>query len=254
MFAGLDHAALSSGLAAFLASLVEFVEAATIVLAVGIVRGWRSALVGTGAGLLVLVALVLALGSLIAGTPIELLQLAIGVLLLLFGLRWLRKAILRAAGIIAIHDEDAAFLAETRELRAGAFSSVMGLDVAGFAAAFKGVFLEGIEVVFIVIAVGAAGGNLTPAASGAAIAAAIVVVVALLIRHPLSRVPENVLKFGVGLMLSSFGVFWIGEGAGIEWPGADLSLFAIGGAFLAVALGLVVIARSVAGLAVEHRA
>jgi Ca2+/H+ antiporter, TMEM165/GDT1 family len=253
MMIGVDHAALSSGLAAFLASLVEFVEAATIVLAVGIVRGWRTALAGTGAGLLVLVVLVLVLGSLIADIPIELLQLAIGVLLLLFGLRWLRKAILRAAGIIAIHDEDAAFLAETRELRTEASGTVMGFDAVGFATAFKGVFLEGIEVVFIVIAVGAAGGNLVPAASGATIAAVIVVCVAVLIRHPLSRVPENVLKFGVGLMLSSFGVFWVGEGAGIEWPGADLSLFAIGAAFLAVSLALVVTARSVAGLAVEHR-
>ncbi|HKJ53420.1 MAG TPA: hypothetical protein VKB27_18140, partial [Gammaproteobacteria bacterium] len=221
--------------AVFLASGVEFVEAFTIVLAMGVARGWRTALTGTVAALLVLGLLTLTLGVTLKNyVNASLLQFIIGTLLLVFGLQWLRKAVLRSAGLKSMHDEEQIFAEELALAQAAGHRQRWGIDGFGFVVSFKGVLLEGLEVVFIVIAVGAAGGTLGPAASGAAVAAVIVVVAAIAVRHPLSRVPENTLKFGVGLMLSSFGVFWIGEGAGIEWPGADLSLLAIGGVFLVV--------------------
>jgi uncharacterized membrane protein len=231
-------------LAAFLASLVEFVEALTIVLAVGTVRGWRPALIGAAAGTAFLALLVLAFGPALARVPIATLQLVIGILLLLFGMRWLRKAILRSAGVIRLHDEAAIFDEERAALQAGigTYAGRSGLDGVAVATAFKAVTLEGLEVIFIVIAAGA-GGMLLPASLGAAVAGALVILAGLALHRPLARVPENTLKFGVGLLLSAFGAFWIGEGLGFPWPGEDLSLFALLAGFLAVSVLGVAVAR-----------
>jgi uncharacterized membrane protein len=229
--------------AAFLASLVEAVEALTIVLAVATVRGWRPAGLGAFAGLVSLVLIVVALGPLLDFVPLHLLQLAIGVLLLLFGLRWLRKAILRAAGVIALHDEAAAFATETAELRDQASRQEARLDWLAALASFKAVLLEGLEVVFIVIAVSAGRGLLVPASAGALAACLLVAGIGLAVHRPLARVPENTLKFAVGVMLSAFGVFWTGEGLGVDWPGADLAIIAFVALFLAVGLGAVTLAR-----------
>jgi Ca2+/H+ antiporter, TMEM165/GDT1 family len=229
--------------AAFLASLVEAVEALTIVLAVATVRGWRPAGLGASAGLAMLVLIVAALGPLLDLVPLHLLQLAIGVLLLLFGLRWLRKAILRAAGIIALHDEAAAFATETAELRAQASRHEARLDWLAGVASFKAVLLEGLEVVFIVIAVGAGRGLLVPASAGALAACLLVAGFGFAVHRPLARVPENTLKFAVGVMLSAFGIFWTGEGLGVAWPGSDLAIIAFAALFLLVGLGAVALAR-----------
>ena len=222
--------------AAFLASVVEVVEAFTIVLAVGTLRGWRPAAAGTAAALAVLALLVLILGPLLDRVPLHLLQMVIGVLLLLFGLGWLRKAILRSAGVLALHDEEAAFAAETENLTVEARRSGSPHDWIAGLAAFKAVLLEGLEVVFIVIAVGAGRGLLWPAALGALAACVAVLAVGLAVHRPLSRVPENTLKFGVGVMLSAFGVFWTGEGLGIDWPGHDFALLIFALVFLATGL------------------
>lgn len=223
--------------AAFLASLVEFVEALTVVLAVAAVRGWRPALTGTGFGLAALALLVAMLGPALARIPLELVQLVVGALLLLFGLRWLRKAILRAAGVVALHDEDAAFAAETATLRRGA-------DAVGIATAFKIVMLEGIEVVFIVVAIGAAGGLLVPASLGAAAALIVVVALGAALHRPLARVPENALKFAVGILLAAFGTFWTGEGIGVAWPGEDWAVLGLIASFAAIALLTVPLCRA----------
>jgi uncharacterized membrane protein len=228
--------------AAFLGSFVECVEAMTIVLAVGTVRGWRSALTGLAGGLLVLLVLTAALGPALAHAPVRAIQLGVGTLLILFGMAWLRKAILRSAGIIPIHDEDAAFASETSLLR-NLPPALSGHDPIAVATSFKAVLLEGIEVVFIVIAVGARPGALAPAAAGAGVAALLVVALALILRHPLSLVPENMLKFGVGILISAFGLFWLGEGFGADWPGGDLFIPAIAACLLVVALALVGLAR-----------
>ncbi|MGV8856503.1 MAG: COG4280 domain-containing protein [Devosia sp.] len=211
--------------AAFLASIVEFVEAFTIVLAVATIQGWRPAILGTAAGIALLAALVAIFGPLLEQIPIAVLQLVLGVLLLLFGLRWLRKAILRYAGIIALHDEEKAFAAQEQSLRAGQ-GTVSHLDWIAGLAAFKAVVLEGLEVVFIVIAVGAGNSLMVPASLGAAGALVLVLLIGLAVHKPLARVPENTLKFGVGVMLSAFGTFWAGEGLGVDWPGADLIILA----------------------------
>jgi uncharacterized membrane protein len=228
--------------AAFLASLVEFIEALTVVLAVGVVRGWRPALLGTAFGLTVLFLLVIVLGPALARIPLDIVQLAVGTLLLLFGLRWLRKAILRAAGIIALHDEEAAFAAETDLLRQ-ASGGGSEWDWLAIGAAFKIVMLEGIEVVFIVIAVGAAGGLLVPAGAGAIAALLVVVLLGIVLHRPLARIPENALKFAVGVLLCAFGAFWVGEGIGVAWPAADWSILALIAGFLAVALVSVPLCR-----------
>jgi uncharacterized membrane protein len=230
-------------LAAFLSSLVEAVEALTIVLAVATVRGWRPAGLGAIAGLALLGAIVLALGPVLDAVPLRLLQLAIGVLLLLFGMRWLRKAILRAAGVIALHDETKAFAKETAELREQARRHEARLDWLAGVASFKAVVLEGLEVVFIVIAVGAGHGLLVPASIGAIAACLLVAGVGFLIHRPLTRVPENTLKFVVGVMLSSFGVFWTGEGLGVAWPGEDLAILAFVALFALIALLASALAR-----------
>jgi uncharacterized membrane protein len=229
--------------AAFLASLVEAVEALTIVLAVATVRGWRPAGLGAFAGLAVLVLIVAALGPLLDRVPLHLLQLAIGVLLLLFGMRWLRKAILRSAGIIPLHDEAEAFAIETAGLREQASRHAIRLDWLAALASFKAVLLEGLEVVFIVIAVSAGRGLLVPASAGALAACLLVAGVGFVVHRPLARVPENTLKFAVGVMLAAFGVFWTGEGLGVPWPGADLAIVAFAALFLAVGLAAVPLAR-----------
>ncbi len=223
--------------AAFLASLVEVVEAFTIVLAVATLRGWRPALLGTSAALALLAGVVVLLGPLLDRVPIASLQLAIGILLLLFGMGWLRKASLRAAGIIPLHDEAAIFAEETVRLGGAQQPGVRrSLQWVAGVTALKAVLLEGLEVVFIVIAVGAGRGLLLPASLGALAACAAVLIVGAAIHRPLSRVPENTLKFGVGVMLSAFGVFWTGEGLGIAWPGEDLALVLFAALFLAAGL------------------
>jgi uncharacterized membrane protein len=229
--------------AAFLGSLVEFIEALTIVLAVGTVRGWRSAMLGTSMGVLLLAALVAFLGPALGIIPIAVLQLVVGVLLLLFGMRWLRKAILRAAGTIPLHDETEAFAKETDALGRKAFTGGIGWDAIAVATAFKAVVLEGLEVVFIVIAVGTVGHMLIPASAGAAVAGILVLFLGLVLRRPLARVPENTLKFAVGILISAFGVFWVGEGLGFNWPGSDLSILGLTVGFLLVALIMVPAAR-----------
>jgi uncharacterized membrane protein len=236
--------------AAFLASAVEVVEAFTIILAVGTIGGWRPAVTGAVAGLIALAAIVALLGPALGRVPIQWLQLAVGILLLLFGLRWLRKAILRSAGIIPIHDEAAAFSAEAARLKKVAWQRQSRLDWIAGLTAFKAVLLEGLEVVFIVIAVGAGHRMIGPAAAGAAAAAVLVLAVGCAVHRPLARVPENTLKFGVGVLLSSFGVFWTGEGLGIAWPGGDAALAGFIIAFLLAGLLSVRAARQAAPEAV----
>lgn len=216
---------LSTVAASFLGSFVEVVEAFTIVLAVGVTRSWRPALLGTGLALALLAALVLLFGPMLALVPIHLMQFVIGVLLILFGMRWLRKAILRSVGVIALHDEEAAFSKEAAELRRQAGDR--RADYLAGVAAFKAVLLEGVEVVFIVIAVGTAHQQTVPASLGALAALLLVIAIGLVVHRPLAKVPENALKFVVGLMLTSFGIFWTGEGLGTAWPGEDLALVAI---------------------------
>jgi uncharacterized membrane protein len=212
---------------AFLASAVEMVEALTIVLGVGLVRGWRSTLIGVASALLVLVLAVAVFGPALDQVPIQTLQLVVGALLLAFGLQWLRKAILRSSGYKALHDEDEAFREERAQAVEAGHERRAGLDWYSFTVAFKGVLLEGLEVVFIVIAFGSTQGRLGLAAAGAGAALVVVVGAGVLARGPLSRVPENTIKFVVGLLLTSFGCFWGAEGAGIRWPGEDASLLGV---------------------------
>jgi uncharacterized membrane protein len=226
-------------LGAFLASAVEMVEALTIVLGVGIVRGWRAPLIGVAAATLVLAALVALLGSALSGVPIDSLRLVVGALLLVFGLQWLRKAILRSSGFKALHDEDEAFRQERAQAAGAGYERRAGLDWYGFTVAFKGVLLEGLEVVFIVIAFGSAQGQLGLAALGAAAAVVVVVVAGLVAHGPLARVPENTIKFAVGLLLTSFGCFWAAEGAGVDWPADEASLLGVIAFFAGVSYLLV---------------
>ncbi len=240
-------------LASFLASLVECVEALTVVLAVGSVRGWSSALAGAASAIALLAAIVAALGPALTRVPLHLVQLLVGAMILLFGLRWLRKAILRAAGLIPLHDEQAAFARQSASMRDSAGSAdarsagsgdarSAGIDKLAFAASFNIVMLEGTEVVFIVIALGAGAALLVVLALGAAL------------HRPLARVPENTLKFIVGVLLSAFGTFWVGEGAGLAWPGPaaanpDLAIPFLMAAYLAIALWLVPLCRGTAEIA-----
>jgi uncharacterized membrane protein len=224
-------------LAAFLASGVEMVEALTIVLAVGVTRGWRSTLLGVGAALIVLASLVAALGPSISSIPIHDLQLVVGGLLLVFGLQWLRKAILRASGYKPLHDEEAIYAREREDARHAADGTRAGVDWYSFTLSFKGVFLEGLEVAFIVITFGSAKAHgIALASAGAAAALVIVVAFGALVHAPLARVPENTLKFVVGLLLTTFGTFWATEGAGASWPGADAALVVLLAFYAASAL------------------
>ena len=212
---------------AFLASGVEMVEALTIVLAVGTTRGWRSTLLGAGGALLLLAAIVAVLGPAVSAVPLGTLRLIVGGLLLIFGLQWLRKAILRAGGYKPLHDEDESYEHEREQARQAARGSARSVDWYSFTVAFKGVLLEGLEVVFIVIAFGSAQGHMGLAVAGAVAALVVVVAAGLVVRGPLSRVPENTIKFTVGLLLTSFGCFWAAEGAGVDWPGDELSLLGV---------------------------
>jgi uncharacterized membrane protein len=222
-------------LAVFAACLVEMVEALTIVVAAGVSRGWRSALQGAAVAAVVLGVLVLAVGvPLIRYIPIDALRVVVGALLLVLGLNWLRKAILRASGHKALHDEDEIYAETVAELREDGAPNKKGYDGVGFAVAFKGVFLEGTEVVLIVISLGAAQHRLGLAALAAAAAIVLVTVVGLLVARQLSEVPENTIKAIVGVMLTSFGVFWVGEGAGVHWPGEDLAIPVLIGFFAVV--------------------
>src|SRR5579884_3245805 len=216
---------LGLALSVFLACTVEAVEALTIVLAVGYTRSWRSSLTGVGAAALTLAAITAALGPALTALPLDVLRLIVGALLLTFGLQWLRKAILRAAGVKARHDEAEAYAEELEAARrAGQVRS--GLDAYSFTIAFKGVLLEGLEVVFIVLTFGANQHNVGLAAGAAGVAVLLVVLAGLAVHAPLARVPENAMKFAVGVMLTSFGTFWGAEGAGAHWPGGDGALLA----------------------------
>ena len=217
-------------LAAFLASSVEMVEALTIVLAVGVTRGWRSTLIGVAVALVALAAVVAAFGPALTLIPIDTLRLIVGGLLLVFGLQWLRKAILRASGYKSLHDEEAIYQREAAEARAAGSVERAGLDWYSFTLAFKGVFLEGLEVAFIIVTFGSGDNSIALAAAGAGAALVIVAIVGLLVHAPLSRVPENTMKFGVGIMLTTFGIFWGAEGARADWPGGDVALPVILGA------------------------
>jgi len=203
---------------------VEGVEALTIVLAMGVTRGWRSALAGTLAASLVLAVIVAALGPALTVIPIEVLRLVVGALLLVFGLQWLRKAILRASGWRALRDEESVYERETAAARAAGSEERAGLDWYGFTVSFKGVLLEGLEVAFIVLTFGSTQGSIPLAVAGAVAAVVLVVITGIIVRGPLSRVPENTLAFAVGVMLTTFGTFWGAEGAGVDWPGDDASL------------------------------
>jgi Ca2+/H+ antiporter, TMEM165/GDT1 family len=213
---------------ALLASAVEFVEALTIVLAMGTTRGWRSAWAGVGAAVAVLAAITAIGGyALQEAVPEHTLQLVIGALLLLFGLQWLRKAVLRAAGLKALHDEDATYRDQVEAGRAAPAERRFGLDWVGFAVTFKGVLLEGVEVVIIVIGFGVSSGSIGLAVAGAVLGGVIVLAAGFALHRPLSRVPENTMKFTVGLLLTTFGTFWVGEGLSVEWPGGDAALPAL---------------------------
>jgi uncharacterized membrane protein len=233
--------------ATFVAAFVEFVEALTIVLAMGLTRGWRSALAGTATALVALAAFTSVVGyALATWLPRSVLQLVVGVLLLVFGLQWLRKAILRSAGLKAVHDEDDEFRTRTTAARATGSRRRLGLDWFGFVVSFKGVFLEGVEVVFIVITFGLNAGNV-PVAAVSALAAGIVVTAAgAIVARPLSAVPENTLKYAVGLLLATYGTFWAVEGLGaitdgtsLDWPGGDWALLAVLAGWIAVSRILV---------------
>jgi uncharacterized membrane protein len=224
---------------AFVACAVEMVEALTIVLAVGLTRDWRSTLSGVGVAIVALAAIVAALGPALTLIPIDDLRLVVGGLLLIFGLQWLRKAILRASGHKALHDEEAAFARETEEARAAGLERRAGLDWYAFTIAFKGVLLEGLEVAFIVLTFGSTQGSIPLAASGAAAAVVLVVAVGVVARAPLSRVPENTMKFAVGVMLTTFGIFWGAEGAGADWPRGDAALPVVLLFVVLLSLGLV---------------
>ena len=233
--------------AVFGASFVESVEALTIVVAAGVTRGWRSAVEGTLAAVLTLAAIVGALGvPLVHYVPIDALRVVVGTLLFVLGLSWLRKAVLRASGNKAKHDEDEIYARTTAELAEGAVDGPRR-DAVAFAVAFKGVFLEGLEVVLIVISLGASQHRLGLAAAAAAAAVVLVTTIGLVVSRQLSEVPENAIKTLVGVMLSSFGLFWIGEGAGVHWPGDDLALPVLVGFFAAVSYLLSLALRQGAG-------
>lgn len=229
---------LGLAISVFLACTVEAVEALTIVLAVGVTRSWRWALTGVAAATLALAVIVAALGPALTALPINVLRVVVGALLLMFGLQWLRKAVLRAAGLKAVHDEAKAFAAETDAARAATVADTR-FDGYAFTIAFKGVLLEGLEVAFIVLTFGANQHDVGLAAVAAGVAVAVVAATGVAVRAPLARVPENAMKFCVGVMLTSFGVFWGTEGAGASWPGGDAALLVIVPGVALVSLGLV---------------
>lgn len=216
--------------AAFLGSAVESIEALTIVLAVGLTRGWRSPLYGTVVALIALAVLVVVFGQLIVARVPELtLKLIIGTLIVLFGMRWLHKAVLRSAGVVAMHDENKSYAQTVSEIEN---QGAARHDWIGFTIALKGVFLEGLEVVFIVVAVGGTSGGLPIAVAGGLLAMAVVAAIGMVVRKPLARVPENTLKYAVGIILTSLGTFWVAEGMGATWPLDFVSAFGIAAIYL----------------------
>jgi uncharacterized membrane protein len=238
---------LALAVSVFLACTVEAVEALTIVLAVGTTRNWRSALYGVGAGVVALAVVVAALGPAVGSIPIGALRVAVGGLLLVFGLQWLRKAVLRAAGLKGLHDEEAIFAREAELARSagpGAAPDSASIDGYAFTIAFKGVLLEGLEVAFIVLTFGTNQHDVGLAAAAAAVAVIVVVAAGVAVRAPLARVPENTMKFVVGVLLSSFGTFWLAEGTGAHWPGGDASLLGLIPGLALFAVGLVAWLRS----------
>jgi uncharacterized membrane protein len=230
--------------AVFLACVVEAVEAVTIVLAAGTARNWKSAGYGVGAGLIVLAVITAVLGPAVTAIPLGALRLIVGALLLVFGLQWLRKAVLRASGHKDLHDEEAIFARELAAAKAAESTGRFNVpDWYAFTLSFKGVLLEGLEVVFIVLTFGANAKDVPLAALAAVIAVVLVVAAGIAIKAPLARVPENTMKFVVGIMLTSFGVFWGGEGADAHWPGGDAALLVIAPAVALYALALVAVMR-----------
>ena len=237
----------------FLACTVEAVEALTIVLAVGHTRSWRSAFTGVLAAVVLLAAVTAVLGPALTALPINALRVVVGGLLLVFGLQWLRKAILRASGLKALHDEREAYAQELAAARAAGATDT-GFDPYSFTIAFKGVFLEGLEVVFIVLTFGANQHRVALAAAAAGVAVLLVILVGFAIHAPLARVPENTMKFAVGVMLTSFGMFWGAEGAGSQWPGGDAALLVIVPATAAFAILAVALVRRHAAPVASHAA
>lgn len=219
-------------IAVFGASCVEAVEALTLVVAAGATRGWRSAAEGAISALVLLAILVASIGVPLAhDVPIAVLRVVVGGLLLILGLGWLRKAILRASGHRALHDEDRIYRDTVAEIAGAPAPARRGRDAVGFTVAFKGVFLEGIEVVLIVLSLGASSHRLALASGAAAAAVLVVAGVGVVVARQLSEIPENAMKLAVGVMLTSFGVFWVGEGSGVRWPGSDLAIVALIGVF-----------------------
>jgi uncharacterized membrane protein len=244
-FEGVSGVELGFSLSVFLACAVEAVEALTIVLAVGHTRSWRSALSGAGAAAVALGVIIAVLGAAITSLPLQPLRIVIGALLLLFGVQWLRKAILRAAGLKALHDERGIYEDELAAAQA-ARRGVGAWDGYSFAVAAKGVLIEGLEVALIVVTLGADQHRLGLAAGAAAAAVLVVIAAGIAVRRPLARVPENTMKFAVGVMLCSFGVFWSAEGAGVRWPGGDAILLVIAPLVLAASIVAVLSLRRVA--------
>ncbi len=227
--------------AAFLASAVEFVEALTIVLVVGVTMNWRSSLVGAFAAVATLAVIIATFGvAIVQWVPLDILRLVVGIILILFGLKWLKKAILRYSGMKALHDEEAIFEEHMAEIRARGEVPQARLMPFGVALSYKAVLLEGLEVAFIVITFGSSAAavaaeksaGIASAAIGAALAGVLVIIAGVLARAPLTRVPENTLKFVVGIMLTSFGTFWAGEGFGVDWFGADLFILILAALYL----------------------
>lgn len=227
----------------FLAAMVEAVEALTIVLAVGVTRGWRSPLKGTGAALLALGAVIAALGPALTSIPLNALRLTMGGVLAIFGLQWLRKATLRASGLKALHDEDLIYAKEMEDAKNAGAVTPRGTDPYAFRVAFLGVFLEGLEVAFIVITFGSTEHQIPLAAAGAGAAVLLVTALGLVVHKPLARVPENLLKYVVGVMLTSFGILWGVEGTGAKWPGHDLAVLPIIAGVVALSLTMVAALR-----------
>lgn len=223
----------------FLACAVEAVEALTVILAVGVTRGWRAPILATVTATIVLVTLVLAFGPALARVPIDALRFVVGAILLIFGMGWLRKAILRASGYKPLRDEAALYQKQVAEAGVGTDGRRTAMDWYGFTLVFKSVFLEGLEVAFIVLTFGTSQHSIPLAALGAGLALLLVTIVGAVVHAPLSRVPENTMKFAVGLMLSAFGIFWSVEGTGAQWPAADLSILGILAFLTLVALTLV---------------
>jgi uncharacterized membrane protein len=239
---------LPLALTVFVACVVEAVEALTIVLAAGLTREWRSTFQGMTVALVVLAAISAALGPALTLIPLGALRLVVGALLAIFGVQWLRKAILRATGHKALHDEAGAYLREVTAAQSAERRPGRGVrDWYAFTLSFKGVLLEGLEVVFIVVTFGSNQGSIWPAVIGAAAAVLVVAGVGIAVRAPLARVPENAMKFAVGIMLTAFGIFWGAEGAGVNWPGHDAALLVLVPVFLLVALGYVLMLRAARG-------